>query len=272
LRIERYSKDSEVEIISIEGPNPSCDLELRSRKYRTVKFILLKDKLSTGEKINIAVEEARTKFIFFIWNDMQINSLQIIKKIAEKAEDYPVLCIVPLFKTYRSETIPTMMVPGMIKNVLKVIPMKEDSMNSIFPFDYCGLYNREKFILLGGYDSEIEHPYWQKMDFGFRAHLWDENIMAEPSASVQYTGEVISEDTTPDKSYKKFYLKNIAVRYKNGTGYLPFSKYFHYILHSDTGPFVSFKEFKDVRRWVRENQKRFKKDARSLIELWKPLE
>jgi hypothetical protein len=153
---------------------------------------------------------------------------------------------------------------------ITVVPWQsvEAEMKSLFPFDFCGVYDRDKFLLIGGYDPEIGNPYWQKMDFGFRAFLWGEQIVCDTNLEVGYMGDVPLENSTPDTSYKVFYLKNIAVKYKNSFGVLPFRRCLPYMFHSDTGPLYSLKEFLTVRKWVKENRMRFKRDSRDLVGRW----
>jgi hypothetical protein len=157
-----------------------------------------------------------------------------------------------------------------MKGNVKVMPWQgiKDSCKSLFPFDYCGIYHKERFINIGGFDPEITNPYWQKVDFGFRAFLWGEEIQLSKNVHIHYVGDVHSEDVTPDESYKRFYLKNIYVKVKKGIGYLPYYRFLHYLLHSNTGPFVSWKEFHKVKQWVPMHNKDFKTNAHNLIDRW----
>ena len=124
------------------------------------------------------------------------------------------------------------------------------------------------FVTNGGYDKDISNPYWQKMDFGFRVFLWDEKIESDTSLMLKYLGEVATEDNTPDAGYKKFYLKNIAVKSRQGMGVLPFYRFPGYMIRSDTGPIYSLKEFKTVRKWIKMNASRFKHDSKSITAFW----
>ena len=110
--------------------------------------------------------------------------------------------------------------------------------------------------------------YWQKLDFGLRSYLWGEEIRYEPGFHLRYSAEPAAEDSTPDAGYKLFYLKNLAVRFTGDTGIMPRSKFLKYALRSDTGFFYSWKEFREVRRWVTLNRYRFKTDASGLINQW----
>jgi hypothetical protein len=181
------------------------------------------------------------------------------------------LCTVPLLKTEKAETVPFIFIPAFIKRKLNImaITRAKNGTTTILPADYCGIYNREKFILQQGFDTSITNPYWQKLDFGFRAFMWGERIACYPPLVVRYASHTSHEDNTVDKSYKAFYLKNLAVKCKKKKGYLPGLGYFRYMLRSDTGPIASLKEFLATGKWVKENAGRFRKDARRVITEWR---
>jgi GT2 family glycosyltransferase len=186
-----------------------------------------------------------------------------------KEDDH--LCTVPLLKTEKSDIVPYVFLPAFIKRKLNILSITKarHGTTTILPFDYCGIYNREKFILHQGFDINITSSYWQKLDFGFRAFMWGEKITCYPSLIVKYTSHTSYEDNTVDNSYKAFYLKNIAVKYKAKKGYLPYSKYFSYMLRSDTGPIASLKEFFTTKKWVKENASRFKREAKRVVTEWR---
>ena len=99
----------------------------------------------------------------------------------EKSEE---LCTVPLLKGPRSGPVPSALVPAWIRRrrleLIPWVPDKEGA-RTIVPFDYCGLYNKLKVQLIGGFDPAIRNPYWQKLDFGFRASLWGESLLCSPA-------------------------------------------------------------------------------------------
>jgi hypothetical protein len=141
-----------------------------------------------------------------------------------------------------------------------------------------GVYNRERFISLGGFDAALKSTYWQLMDFGFRAHLWGEEIRSTQKIRLSYNGEAPSEDSTAEESYRRFYLKNLAPRFqidgettsgrRSGRAWIPLHRFFAYLFRSGGDPFSAWAEFSGGRRWVKENSGRFRRDARSLTDFW----
>jgi hypothetical protein len=266
---ELDSMDS-VEVLYIEGAERSYDIEPLSKKNQSVKFLLFQESISPGEKINCGIEESAAPLSLVMWSDMRLIQKPIPEKVLNKIESSGLFCTVPVIKNARHEIIPTILIPGLLKRNLQVLPFNavKDSSLSVFPFDYCGIYHKERFFQIGGYDVKIGNPYWQKMDLGFRAFMWGETISLNSQFSVQYSGTPPAEDATPDSSYKYFFLKNMFVSHKNGYGSLGFLKFFHYMAKSDSGPLTSLREFMEVKHWVSENRNRFKTDARKLIKSW----
>ena len=258
------------EIICIEGPHIPYDIEPLSRKFPDIRFLLLRDEVSVGEKINLGLGEAQSKLVIIGWSNTRIIQSSLTKVFLNRIEQSEALCTLPQVKDSRGEIIPSIQIPAFIKNKLKLLPWKpgKTGQKSIVPFDYCGIYNKSTHMKIGGYDHRIKTSYWQKLDYGFRAFLWGETISYDPGFLMNYLSEPVLEDNTPNKSYKLFYLKNLAVKYKKGRGVLPYSRIIRYMIRSDTGPIYSLNEFCEVRKWVASNCFHFKRDAAALVNQW----
>ncbi len=258
------------EIVSIEGPSDSYDIENLSLKFPSIRFLLLHDKATPGEMVNIGIDEARENYVLVIWNDMRIAPASLSFKLLERSASLKALCVVPILQNHRNETIPSIQAPAFYGRHLKMVPMapSADGVVSLFPFDFCGLYDKERFILSGGFDHSLENPYWQKMDFGFRSFMWGERILCNTALRFTYISEPAHEDTTPDESYRIFFLKNLAVRHAGDAGVIPGRLFLSYYMKSGVGFPTALREFKEVREWVRINTYRFRQDARGVTELW----
>ena len=257
------------EILSVEGPAVSYDIETLARKFPGIRFLVLHEAATRGEQINIGMDEAHSDHVFVIWNDLKITSASLSSRLVERVRENDVLCTVPLIQNQKLETVPTVMAPAFYNKMLKELPIQQtaDGMMSLYPTDYVGIYSRARFMLTGGFDHSLQSPYWQKMDFGFRSYMWGEKICCNTALRMNYLGEVPAEDTTPDDSYKYFFLKNLSIRFSADTGTLPYSRFLEYWVKSG-GFFGALREFKKARRWVEINKFRFKRDARSITELW----
>lgn len=259
------------ELISIEtGTGSHGSIEKECLDNEKLRFLLLKDKVSPGEMVNIGILESTGDSIMVLWDDMDIDVKSISYRVFEKIREDSIICTVPVFKTSNGETVPTFMTPLFNKGLLKVVPLdKSPDLKTLYPYEYSGIYNRELFIRLGGYDIDIKNSYWQKLDFGLRANMWGEEIKAHNSFSVFIEpGKDRMEDITPDRGYRLYSLKNLSVIIKRGTGYLPLRRFFQYYEKSGSSFNLALKTFLNVRKWVKINRFRFKFDAPSLTENW----
>jgi hypothetical protein len=201
---------------------------------------------------------------------MRVPSSSFPERFLDRVREKGNLCTAPWLYTYRNELVPSLFVPVFYKKRLKVLPLSpvKDEVPSLYPYDYCGIYSKERFILQGGYDYKIENPYWQKLDFGFRGHLWGERIVCSRLLRAAVNESAPPENATPDESYRIFFLKNLAVRFNGDRGELSYGRFLPFFLHSGCGFFTALREYRSARHWVRINTYRFRMDSQSVTELW----
>ena len=168
--------------------------------------------------------------------------------------------------------MPNQMVPGLSGNRFSTEQFSciKNKTATIYPYDFMGIYSRNKCMQLGGFDYTIQNPYWQNLDFGFRAHLWGEAIRIFTSFRIHYEGETPPENISTDASYRQFYLKNLAPEITGGSAVIPFKLFWRYLRNSGLNPLHAWQHFSEARRWVALNKDRFTTTARALIEHWEP--
>jgi GT2 family glycosyltransferase len=259
-------------IISIEMSSEPYDIENLSIRFPHVKFLVPLEKVTIGEMINTGIAETTSPYVFVVWNDIRVSPSSIPARLVEKLKEEKILCVAASLTGSKLESLPVQMVPAINRKSFQVEPMPcfKDNSPTIYPFDFTGIYNREKVIQLGGFDYTITNPYWQNLDFGFRAHLWGEKITISGSFRLTYDGEGPSEDITSDSSYIRFYLKNLAPVFRKDTAFLPVSRFFSYATKSGSNVFDAWKYFCQVRKWIELNKFRFVQDAVQITEIWEP--
>jgi hypothetical protein len=216
-----------------------------------------------------------------LWNDLRILHGGDAAKISSwflSAGGERRFCTVPVIQTPSLETLPTLTAPALYRPRLvrrsreAVKPLRfppvAEAQPSLYPFDGVGLYDRDRFIRLGGFDRAIQNPYWQLMDLGFRAHLWGEEIRSTQLIRLSYDGEPYPEDATVDAGYRRFYLRNLAPALRKEAAHVPLRIFSSYYLRTGGGPLAAWEEFTENRKWVDDNALRFKQDARNLAAGW----
>jgi hypothetical protein len=274
-------------IISIESNTPHYDIEELSTRFPFVRFILPEKEITHGEQINIAAREVQSPLFFVFRNDMKIIAGGTARRIAERLSiteeenektdniktGYKRLCTVPIIMNSNYEVLPSLSAPVTQKRKVQTVfiePHNEGDL-SLYPFDGIGIYDKQRFIQMGGYDVTLKKPYWQLMDFGFRAHLWGEQIALNNQIKLLYEGEQPIENSSIEDSYIRFYLKNLTPVFRNNQTSIPLYGFLQFLFNSGKDLLPAWSEFKEVRKWVKKNKYRFKTDARGVIEKWNTL-
>ncbi|TFG84259.1 MAG: hypothetical protein E4H20_03655 [Spirochaetales bacterium] len=260
-------------IISIETNPDSPELETLAARFHRVRFIVFKENISIGDQINVGMRESCAPYVFVLWNDLRLATSALSSRFFDRVVELDAACLVPYLGSASGEPMPSMMHPALDGQSLRIVPLppRKDGEKSLFPFDLCGIYSRERFILGGGFDWTIPNPYWQRLDYGMRTWLWGERIVFAQALKLNYQNQPPALDLTPDESYGRFWLKNLAPRYRADSAYLPGIRFTRFLLRSRMNPFVAWREFNAARTWVRTTSFRFKQDAARLIDLWDPL-
>jgi hypothetical protein len=267
-------------VISMEGARKRYDLETLSGTFPFARFILLKDPVSFGEEINLAASELSSPLFFVLWNDLRIlrggGAGRMTERLllgAEEGEEElspKRLCTVPAIQDNRFEAVPTLTSPVMLRGAVKTMPAPPlaEGLPSLYPFLGAGIYDRKRFIRLGGFDRTIQNFHWQLMDFGFRSHLWGEKIVSTGHIKLAFEGSVPEEDATAEAGYRRFFLKNLAPVFRSDYAHIPLRRFPGFFTSSGESLLSMWEEFSQARRWVKTNRYRFRYDARMLAELW----
>jgi hypothetical protein len=284
-------------VLSMES-GEHFDIEELKDAFPSVRFVLFKDAPNIGQQINVAACEADTPLFFVLWSDFRpILSLEagriaerlLIKTPGAKSPGVR-LCTTPTIQNPRFEVLPTAYAPvinGKKFDALPFAPLKEAT-PALYPFDAAGVYDRERFIRLGGFDPLLNSPHWQLFDFGLRAWLWGEEIRCTQQIRFSLEGGPHAENSTADESYLRFFLKNLApvirphqaeVSAQNDDGagskrggahdaHLPFRCFVSYLLNTGCGPVMASRNFSEIRNWVDANSRRFVNDINRITGFW----
>lgn len=271
--VESLTKIGCTSIISLESPNKSLDLERMTYEYPKVKFLILQEKVSIGEGINIAMSEIKGELAIVLWNEQSIVDEKLLLKALSQAKSSKRICTSPLLITKSSELLNTQMLPVLENGHFYTVeaPAIQNGVRTIYAFDFSGIYHRAKFIEFGGFDYTISNSYWQNLDFGFRSYLWGKEIDISTHFKLKYLSSLPVEDTSHDESYTRFYIKNLQPTIKDGRAYIGFDVFFSYLKSMGGNPFNAYRYFKIGRDWVRANEKRFKLSPYELISNWRVL-
>lgn len=258
-------------VITIETTKDNFKLEKYVKKFPQIKFIVPTENLSVGAKINLGMYECPSEYLLVLWDDIVLKNSVFNNLILTKILSTDCACFCPVFINQYMQTLPVQMNPLIEKSSFEITPSQVvyDNTPTLFPFDFVGVYNKNKFIKSCGFDTTIKSAYWQNLDFSVRTWLWGEKILCSPMFRLSYSISEPLLDSTIDESYFRFYLKNIAPVYKVDYGYIPLSYFFQFYKKSAMTFSDALKEFKIARKWVAKNSFRFKMDINQLTAQWR---
>lgn len=260
-------------IVSIESIGDSPELEAMAARTPQLRFVCLHEPANLGVRINVGMRESCAPFVLVVWNDMRLATSALSSRFFDRVAELDAACLVPTLTDTQGTGIPSIAHPAQSGKAFRVVHLEpgSDGEKSLYPFDACGIYSREKFSMLGGFDWTMDNPYWQKLDFGLRAWLWGESIRYAQALRLRYEDALEPEDMTPDGDYGRFWLKNLAPVHRGDSACLPASRLARYLVRSRKGVSASIEDFRAARAWVEACAFRFKGDASRLAELWDPL-
>lgn len=268
--IENLMRCGFSEIISIEADSENYSIEDFSRKFPFVKVIIPQEEASNGDLINIGVGESSSEYVLVLRDSVDFSTDILTPTLAAKLTESGSFCVTPRLLGKNNFSFPVLFSPSIRRAALNVVSTSvvSDGSPNLFPFDQIALYNRKKFINLGGFDYTILSDYWQNLDFAFRAWLWGEKITFSTAFSLSYCTEVPVLETAASQFSNRFYLKNLVPRFYADHGSIPKSSFFAFWGSSSCGFFEALARFKEAREWVEQNKYRFKRDALDLVENW----
>lgn len=258
------------QIVSVETNADNYNLEDFVHKFPHIKFIIPLEKVTDGELINIAMSELSADYVLVLRDTLLITADFISHRVAEKIIENKVFATVPRLTYGEFSSFPVVFSPSVSGSVFKInsTSIVSDGLSTLYPLDKIAVYDRKKFIQLGGFDYTITSSHWQNVDLFFRAWLWGEKTKLTTLFSMTYKDSFPVEDVSADLSYSRFFMKNLLPHFDDDHGYIPKSSVFVYLLRSGCGFIESFKMFLDARSWVEKNKYRFKIDAKYLVENW----
>ncbi|MCI5606549.1 MAG: hypothetical protein SOT46_00900 [Treponema sp.] len=257
-------------IVSIEHNRENFAIDDITKRYPEIKFIIPLEEATDGEMINIAMSEVDSDYVLVIRDSLYIPSGIILPHLAEKLLKDNIYCVIPRLLDVDKSGLPCHSSPTAVKNSFKVdvsISVKDGEQN-LYPYDFIGIYNRQKFIQLGGYDYTIQSPYWQNLDLAIRSWLWGEETRLTTLLQFNYTEETSIEDQTVNIDYLRYYLKNELPKMKMGAGVIRRIDFLTFYFHSSCGFLEARRQFNAAKNWVKENKYRFKTDLPNFVASW----
>ena len=216
------------------------------------------------------MSEIDADYVLVLRDTLYIPSGVVLSNLAARLTGENIYCTVPRLIDKNKNGLYTLYTPGAEKShfVIDSSSFVTDGKKTIYPKDYVALYNRKKFIQLGGFDYTIKSSYWQNLDLAVRSWLWGEETRLTTMLQFSYIDDPTVEDTTINQDYLRYYLKNELPKYKNQQGYIKNSSFLKFLFRSSCGYLEAKRQFNAAKDWVKKNKYRFKMDLQTFIKQW----
>ncbi len=256
-------------IVSVEHDASNFTDEV-SKRYPMIKFLVPLEKTSDGDLINLAMSEVQSDYVLVLRDSLNIPSNFLQPHLAERLTADSSYCIVPRLLDKNRIGLPCSFIPGAERTHFVVDSSSEiaNGKKTLFPLDYIALYNRKKFIELGGFDWTISSPYWQNLDLALRSWLWGEETKLTSLLQFSYIDESPVNDTTYNLDYLRYYLKNELPKIKMEQAYLKKTSFLLFLARSSCGFMEARRQYNAAKNWIAKNKFRFKMDLQTLVQNW----
>ncbi len=141
-----------------------------------IRPIVFEEYTNAGQYLNSVMKQIRSPYCCVIWNDVDIN-IQLGEELTAWLLGKQCLCVQPLLLEEGQGMIPSVQVPLYHRQEgFDAVPEfpGEDGTPTLFPLDYMGIYDVERFKKVQGFDTRFEEGFWQLSDFGLSA--WQRGI------------------------------------------------------------------------------------------------
>ena len=256
-------------IVSVEHDSSNFTDDV-SKRFPMIKFLVPLEKTNDGDLINLAMSEVQTDYVLVLRDSLNIPANFMPSHLAERLTAESPYCIVPRLLDKNRAALPCAFSPSAERTHFVIDSSSEiaNGKKTLFPFDFIGLYNRKKFIELGGFDWTIASPYWQNLDLAVRSWLWGEQTVLTSLLQFSYIDENPVNDTTYNLDYLRYYLKNELPKIRMEQGCLKKSSFPVFLLRSSCGIMEARRQFNAARTWVEKNKFRYKMDLQTLVQNW----
>ncbi len=154
--------------------------EYWSKKEPRIVFRENEFRSSIGALINDCMRSIDCDMLFVSWtylNPYGMSFTQVRSNLALFS-----LCTVPLIENAEGKILPSVY---KARKSLFGFKAELNKNNPMMPFtflihNYVGIYRKDLFDVVGGFDEDICDPYWQLYEFGMRSYANSEHIRMSP--------------------------------------------------------------------------------------------
>ena len=198
------------EIIIVDDASSDGSVKLIKKSYRDIKLIKNSRNLGFARSINIGVESASGDLVLLLNSDVSPRE-DFLDSALKQFKDKKLFAVALADFSHENGKIIKRGRGGAVfeKGFVNHFKLPSEFGETLWVSGGSGLFDKEKFKALGGFDPIYAPFYWEDIDLSFRAWQIGWRCIFEPKSQVDH----FHEKGAIKKSSSKFFVKTVS--YKN---------------------------------------------------------
>lgn len=200
------------EIIVVDDSSHDDSVAYLEKNFKNVAVIKNKKNLGFARAVNIGAKKASSKFILLLNTDIapQSNFLESALSHFKNGKNTKLFAVALADQSHEDGKIIVRGRGGakFTKGFLNHFAQKPQKGETLWVSGGSGLFDREKFERLGGFDPVFAPFYWEDIDLSYRARKVGLKCIFELKAKVDH----YHEEGTIKKTHSSFFIKTVSYR------------------------------------------------------------
>ena len=198
------------QVIVIDDASTDDSVNFIHRNFKKIKIIELKKNRGFAYAANLGVRQATGDFVVLLNSDVSPKN-NFLKPALDHFKNRKVFAVALADHSHENGKI---MIRGrggaiFIKGFVNHFALPSKSAETLWVSGGSGLFDKRKFLELGGFDTNFVPFYWEDIDLSFRAWRSGYICLFEPKSSVDH----FHQEGAIQKSKSSFFVKTVS--YKN---------------------------------------------------------
>ena len=198
------------EIIIVDDASSDGSVKLIKESHENIKLIKNSRNLGFARSINIGVESASGDLVLLLNSDVSPRE-DFLDSALKQFKDKKLFAVALADFSHENGKIIKRGRGGAVfeKGFVNHFKLPSEFGETLWVSGGSGLFDRQKFMTLGGFDPVYAPFYWEDIDLSFRAWQMGWRCIFEPKSQVDH----FHEKGAIKKSSSKFFVKTVS--YKN---------------------------------------------------------
>lgn len=193
-----------IEILVVDNGSADGTQEFIAKNYPRVKVVALTQNMGFGPAINLGVQQVLSPLVFLM-NDDVIVETDFLEPLIKHFSDPLVFAVAPKMILENGEERWGHTAAKFYHGMLNLQALEDNVRYNLFVCGGAGLFRRDYFLALGGFDLIYRPFYYEDVDICYRAWKRGWKLLYEPRSIIYH-----KQGTTVNKRFSKDYVQDIV--------------------------------------------------------------